>query len=298
MQKHRIDMIRSINKTKNRTVAIAITALALLGGSGCENSLQEKVYSQVATDDFYKTLDQAQLGLNGVYNYLWNDNYRDGQWVTLGDVTAFTLIGGGSANGSGDRSGIQNEWNTYSWTPDAVELVTAWDYFYQVINRANTLIDKMEVAEFQGKDKVMGEAKFLRAFFYFNLVRMFGGVPLHVKATTDLSEVDKPRSSEEEVYAQIVSDLNASVTLLSPLNRADITAGRATAISATALLSKVYLQQRKWKEAAAEAKKVMDAGVFSLFEDYENINNPDFQNGKEHIFSIQHGGNGNNTSQM
>jgi hypothetical protein len=298
MQNPQTHMIRFIKKAKYSVVAVAITALALLGGSSCENALQEKVYSQVATDDFYKTLDQAQLALNGVYNYLWNDNYRDGQWVTLGDVTAFTLIGGGSANGSGDRSGIQNEWNTYSWTPDAVELVTAWDYFYQVINRANTLIDKMEVAEFQGKDKVLGEAKFLRAFFYFNLVRIFGGVPLHVKATTDLSEVDKPKSSEEEVYAQIVSDLNAAVELLSPLNKADITAGRATAISATALLAKVYLQQRKWKEAAEQAKKVMDAGVFSLFEDYENINNPDFQNSKEHIFSIQHGGNGNSTSQM
>jgi hypothetical protein len=265
MQKQRIDMIRFIKKTKYRALSVVITALALLGGSSCENALDEKVYSQVATDDFYKTLDQAQLGLNGVYNYLWNDNYRDGQWVTLGDVTAFTLIGGGSANGSGDRSGIQNEWNTYSWTPDAIELVTAWDYFYQVINRANTLIDKMEVAEFQGKDKVLGEAKFLRAFFYFNLVRIFGGVPLHVKATTDLSEVDKPRSSEEEVYAQIVSDLNASVTLLSPLNKADITAGRATAISATALLSKVYLQQRKWKEAATNRPKRSWMRAFSAF---------------------------------
>ncbi|WP_221392814.1 RagB/SusD family nutrient uptake outer membrane protein [Dyadobacter sp. NIV53] len=290
-------MISLFKKTKYFLLA-ATTALVVISASGCEDALQEKVYSQVPTNDFYKTLDQAQLALNGVYTYLWNDNYRDGQWVTLGDVTAFTLIGGGSANGSGDRSGIQNEWNTFSWTPDANELVTAWDYFYQVINRSNTLIDKMEAAEFQGKDKILGEAKFLRALFYFNLVRIFGGVPLHVHATTDLSETEKPRSTEAEVYTQIVSDLQSSVELLSPLNKADLTAGKATAISASSLLAKVYLQQRNWKQAAEEAKKVMDQGVFDLFADYENINNPDFQNGKEHIFSIQHGGNANSTSQF
>ena len=290
-------MISLFKKTKYFLLA-GTTALVMLSAAGCEDALQEKVYSQVATDDFYKTLDQAQLALNGVYTYLWNDNYRDGQWVTLGDVTAFTLIGGGSANGSGDRSGIQNEWNTFSWTPDANELVTAWDYFYQVINRSNTLIDKLEVADFQGKNKILGEAKFLRALFYFNLVRIFGGVPLHIKSTTDLSEISKPKSTEAEVYMQIVSDLKSSVELLSPLNKADLTAGKATAISATALLSKVYLQQRNWKQAAEEAKKVIDQNVFDLFADYENINNPDFQNGKEHIFSIQHGGNANSTSQL
>jgi hypothetical protein len=288
----------SLLKNTKCWLYLATASLLMLSTTGCENALEEKVYSQVPTDNFYKTQEQAQLALNGIYTYLWNDNYRDGQWVTLGDVTAFTLIGGGSANGSGDRSGIQNEWNTFSWTPDANELVTAWDYFYQVINRSNTLIDKMEAADFQGKNKILGEAKFLRAFFYFNLVRVFGGVPLHVHATTDLSEVDKPKSTDAEVYAQIIADLQSSVELLSPFNKADLTAGKATSITATALLSKVYLQQRNWKQAAEEAKKVMDSGTFSLFEDYENINNPDFQNGKEHIFSIQHGGNANSTSQM
>lgn len=291
-------MISSFKKSKN-ILRIGILAGAMLAtSSGCENALQEKVYSQVPVDGFYKTTEQAQLALNGIYTFLWNDNYRDGQMVTLGDVTASTLIGGGSANGSGDRSGIQNEWSTYSWTPDAIELVTAWDYFYAVINRANTLVDKLDAADFAGKAKIEGEARFLRALFYFNMVRIFGGVPLHVHATVDLSEIDKPASTEAEVYAQIVADLTKSSELLSPLNKADLSAGKATSVAATALLSKVYLQQREWKKAATEAKKVIDQGVFELFSDYENINNPDFQNGKEHIFSIQHGGNANSTSQQ
>ncbi len=122
-----------------------IAATATMGFFGCKPSLDEIVYSQTSVDQFYKTEDQAQLALNGVYgNSLWNDPYRDAQWITLGDVTAGTLVGGGSANGSGDRSGINNEWNTYTWTADAIELITCWNSFYQTINWDNTLIDKLE----------------------------------------------------------------------------------------------------------------------------------------------------------
>lgn len=277
-----------------------VMLFALLTMPGCRNALDEQLFSQVAVDDFYKTADQAQLALNGVYGRLWDDTYRDAQWVTLGDVTGGLLIGGGSANGSGDRSGISNEWNTFTWTSDAIELVTGWDYYYAAINRANTLIDKLEASNIpdNAKAKIDGEARFLRALFYFNMVRLFGGVPLYVKATTDLSSSNQPRNSEEEVYAQIVTDLETSVTELSPYSEGDHAAGRATSAAATALLAKVYLQQRKWENAAAEAKKVIDMGVFDLFADYENVSGPDFHNGKEHLFSIQHGGNANSASQL
>ncbi|GAB3041759.1 RagB/SusD family nutrient uptake outer membrane protein [Spirosoma pulveris] len=279
-------------------VASLCVGLLLLGSTSCQDILDEKVYSQVAVDAFYKTSDQAQLALNGVYGRLWDDTYRDGQWVTLGDVTAGTLIGGGSANGSGDRSGVTNDFNTFSWNSDALELSTAWDYYYAAINRANVLIDKLAVSSISNKTRLDGEARFLRALFYFNLVRMFGGVPLQTQGTTDLSEVSKPRNTAEEVYAFIVKDLETAVAGLSPYSESDHTAGKATSLAATALLSKVYLQQRQWQKAAAEAKKVIDSKAFDLMADYENIINPDFRNGKEMIFAIQHGGNANSTSQL
>ncbi len=274
--------------------------IVVLAFSGCRPTLDESIYSQVAVDEFYKTEDQAQLALNGVYNQLWNDPYRDGQWITLGDVTAGTLTGGGSANGSGDRSGITNEWNTYTWTSDAIELITGWNIFYTAINWDNTLIDKLELSSIPSasKARIDGQAKFLRAFFYFNLVRMFGGVPLYVHGTTDLSEASKPRNTADEVYTQIISDLQQAQTELSPFSSSDQAVGRATSGAATALLAKVYLQQRNWQKAAEEAKKVMDMNVYGLLNDYENILNPDFQYGKEQIFFVQHGGNANSNSQQ
>ena len=179
---------------KTKIAAIGLTLL-LAVSTGCKDILDEQVYSQVAVDAFYKTSDQAQLALNGVYGRLWDDTYRDGQWVTLGDVAAGTLIGGGSANGSGDRSNVTNGFNTFSWTSDALELSTAWDFYFAAINRANVLIDKLAASTIPNKAKIDGEARFLRALFYFNLVRLFGGVPLQIKGTTDLSEVSKPRNN-------------------------------------------------------------------------------------------------------
>jgi hypothetical protein len=292
-------MKNTLNFIKNRA-AIFLIITSLIGITGCKKALDEKLYSQVSVDNFYQTADQAQLALNGVYDQLWNDPYRDGQWVTLGDVTAGILIGGGSANGSGDRSGISNEWNTYTWTSDAIELTTAWNYFYTAINWDNTLIDKLEKSNIpaSSKARIDGEAKFLRAHFYFNLVRLFGGVPLYVHGTTDLSQANMPRNTAEEVYKQIISDLQQAVTELSPFSQSNHNAGRATSAAATALLAKVYLQQRNWEKAAEEAKKVIDMNAFGLYGDYEQILNPEFRNGKEQIFSIQHGGNANSTSQL
>ena len=288
------------NSTKNPTRLIVTVCLSglLLGFSGCNDTLDEQLYSQVAVDDFYQTEDEANLALNGIYNRLWDDSYRDGQMISLADVGGGILVGGGSANGSGDRSAIDTEWNTFTWTADANELFTAWERFYIAINRSNFLISKLEESPIgaDAKASIGGQARFLRALFYFNLVRIFGGVPIYVDPTTDLSDTDKPRNSAEEVYTQIIADLQQAEQDLSPYNEGDHAAGRATSAAATALLAKVYLQQRNWAMAAEAAKRVMDLGTFGLFDDYENITDPDFSNGEELIFSIQHGGNANATS--
>ena len=150
--------MKHLNKIK--AFVFLAFAFGIITVAGCKKSLDEEVYSQIAVDDFYKTADQAQLALNAVYDQLWNDPYRDGQWVTLGDVTAGTLIGGGSANGSGDRSTIPTEWSTYTWTSDAIELITAWNYFYTAINWDNTLLDKLETSSIPAvaKARLGGEA--------------------------------------------------------------------------------------------------------------------------------------------
>lgn len=293
-------MRNSIFNFSNTFLCLGLAA-TVSGLFGCTKQLEETVYSQVSVDQFYKTEDQAQLALNGVYSILLGgDIYRDGINISLGDVTAFTMKGGGSANGSGDRSGITNEWNTYTWTPDAIELIVDWGSYYQAINRDNTLIDALAASNIPAvpKARIDGEAKFLRANMYFDLVRMFGPIPLYIHGTSDLSEAYKGRSSVDSVYAQIISDLKEAQTELNPFSPGNQALGKATSASATALLAKVYLQQRNWQKAAEEAKKVIDMNYFTLLNDFENVFNPDFQNGREQVFAIQTGGNANSKSQF
>jgi hypothetical protein len=263
--------------------------------TGCKDLLDEEMYSSQSVDNFYKNKQEATLALSGVYNTLWSDTYRDAQWTTLEDVVGGTLKGGGDPNGSGDRSAAKTVWNTYGWSSDAHEVSDIWDVAYDGINNANTLIDGVVKSTMTDEDKkwIDGQAKFLRALFYFNLVRLFGDVPLELSATVGLTDIDKPRSPSADVYAQIISDLTDAEQELSPYNDADHTAGRATSAAATALLAKVYAQQQDWTNAAKKAKEVMDLKVFSLVKDYHAVFSPDNTNNDEMIFTIQHGGTGN-----
>ena len=275
-------------------------AAFLLGTVACSDMLDEHLYDSVPVDGFYKTAEEANLALNSVYNTLWGDIYRDGQWVTLSDVTGGVLLGGGDPNGSGDRSGNGTPWNAYSWTSDARELGAYWEQSFDGINEANTLIDKLPESTITDgeKAKIEGQAKFLRGLFYFNLVRIFGGVPLEVNGTFGLEDIEKPRSSVGDVYSQIISDLQDAESLLSPYSAGDKSAGRATSAAATALLAKVYLQQGDWSNAAAKAKEVIDMNEFSLYADYNDILLPENSNGDEIIFSVQHGGTSNENASL
>lgn len=288
------------NMRSKRSITGCAIVLMMLVVVGCSDMLDEHLYDSVPVDAFYQTEEEANLALNSVYNTLWGDIYRDGQWVTLSDVTGGILLGGGDPNGSGDRSGNNTPWNSYSWTSDARELGAAWEQNYDGINEANSLIDKLAESTISSdvKSSIEGQAKFLRGLLYFNLVRIFGGVPLEVSGTFDMTEIEKPRSSAGEIYSQIITDLQDAESLLSPYNSGDKASGRATSAAAKALLAKVYLQQQDWANAAAKAKEVLDMGEFQLYNNYNDILLPENSNGQEMIFSIQHGGTSNENASV
>ena len=263
----------------------------LLGLTFCQDPLQEKLYDSQQLTDFYQNENQGQLALQGVYAVLWTEYiYKDAGWTRLGDNPGETV----------QAYPRQDEYDLFAWSKSSSQFEQVWTGAYLGINRANTLIDRLEMADIpdEAKAKIVGQAKFLRALLYFDLVQVFGGVPIHTAATLDVSEVAKPRNTAEEVYAQIITDLTDAETLLSPFDPADHAAGKATSGAAKALLAKVYLQNRDWPNAAAKAKEVIDMGVYGLFPDYKDIWDPAHANGSEQIFSIQHGNGGDNTSNL
>ncbi|HKK46008.1 MAG TPA: RagB/SusD family nutrient uptake outer membrane protein [Balneolaceae bacterium] len=260
-----------------KSITSLLLIVLMIGAYGCK--LNETPYSTVASNDFYKNQDQAQVALNGVYARFW--------WGVVNEDNIYL-----NENPTGILQAYQNpnDFDNFSWTPSDGNLQDVWSVGYDAINRANTLLDNLQNSKIpsSAKNNIAGQAKFLRALVYFKMVTLWGGVPLYKHATTSLKNVNKPRTSADSIYAFIESDLNSAIDDLSPYSESDHQQGKVTSGAAMALLAKVYAQQQKWPEAAAECKKVMDLNEFGLMPDYHNVFNPADNNNKEMIFSIQH----------
>jgi hypothetical protein len=152
------------------------------------------------------------------------------------------------------------------------------------------------------RNRLVRESKFLRALFYFDLVRLWGGVPLvlHDPTSTDLSSLKTNRSPAAEVYKQIITDLKDAESL--PPVYTGANTGRATSGAAKTLLLKVYLTQQDWTNAIAIAQQIITGPYgYGLFTNYADVFNKATKNGKEHIFSAQfesNGGLGNSSTLM
>jgi starch-binding outer membrane protein, SusD/RagB family len=138
------------------------------------------------------------------------------------------------------------------------------------------------------RTRLVNEAKFLRGLLYFNMVRLWGDLPLILNETGSLSKdaILVSRTPKEEIYKQIIADLTAAEALPNSFTGAD--AGRATAGAAKSILAKVYLTRQEWDKAAAKSLEVINGPYgYDLFENYADVFNVATKNGKEHIFSVQ-----------
>lgn len=235
----------------------------------------------LAPENFYENEEDAVAAIYSVYERLGiMDLYNfDGVMVILDNASDQTQPFGANAErvAIDDFSNTQLNSITSAW----------WRASFQIINRANAVTDNVPDIDMNPdlRASIVGEAQFLRALSYFNLVRMFGPVPAITQETESFEDINQPRSPVDSVYAQIIQDLeNAEQTL--PVSY-DEDIGRATVGAAKTLLAKVYLTRKQWQQAADKAQEVIDSGTYALFEDYAHVFLPEFENGQEHIFSIQ-----------
>jgi hypothetical protein len=264
---------------------LIVTALSILitGFSSCSNDfLDENPESFIAPTNFYKTEADANAALVAVYNGLRAIYSQDMTFV--GDMAGEQTFPGVS-NSNVDRSNI----NALQFDPSNTILLGNWNNNYVVINRANAVIDRVPSIDMPvaTKDVIVAEARFLRAFSYFNLVRTFGGVPLRLTETTPLH---LKRSSAEEIYAVIIDDLKQAEAKLIATPQPSANVGRATKGAASSMLAYVYLTKKDWTNAATKAQEVINNsgaygyGLFPTPADVWKIPN---ENKLEHIFSIQ-----------
>ena len=234
---------------------------------------------QITADDYLKTADDYKKMVVGTYSplqWIWAD-------VVIGDVASDNAVSGGE--NATDQLGFQ-QIDDYTIVTNNSYLTEAWKSCYEGINRANYLEENKAKLDFTGKDALYGEVYFLRAYYYFELVKMFGDVPLFVDKRLSVSESGSlQRAPKADVYTQIEKDLNNAINVLPITNQQK---GRITKYAAQALLGKILLYQNKFDEAAAMLENVVNGPFFSLVTNYGDIFLQAGENGTESVFEIQY----------
>ena len=259
-----------------------LALLLLIPISACEDFLEEEPRSLVAVDNFYNSVGDATKALYGSYHYL-GPLYQSLGIGLVSDMAADVLSDGGGAGGS-----QATFFDDFTFNAASDILTEAYGNHYDLINSVNTLLSQTEGVDL-GDDAaqavVEGEAKFLRALAYFNLVRLFGAVPLRTEPTTSTVGLDIPRASVDEVYQRIVQDLTEATAQL-----ADESAepGRANRVATQALLAKVQLTRQDYAAALGALGEVV--GKRSLYPDFADVFKVANENNTvESIFEVQYG---------
>lgn len=275
-----------------KKIALIVTVFLAVGISSC-NKLDEKPAALLVSDQFYQNQSQATAAVTAAYRKLYNTGqslYNSLIQISV-EMATDDYEAGPRARNAAVRA-ISNL--THDSSNDRMEQL--WLQSYDGITTSNiaidkiALIDKSQISE-DVRTRLINEAKFLRALHYFNLVRWFGGVPIVLHQVTDLKPENLyvAKSTEDEVYKQIISDLTDAEALPATYGADDI--GRATSGAAKSLLSKVYLTHQDWELAAEKSKEVIDSKTYHLFPNFADVFNVATKNGPEHIFSAQFKGN-------
>lgn len=247
--------------------------------NSCTEDYLDIVSEDSNSEDFFNSQEDYESALVGAYDML-QSTYLN---VMLGEIASDnTLAGGESAT---DVIGIQ-QIDDMIHTPVNDQLQDIWNWMFAGVNRANFIMEFQNKTDFPDKPRVIGETRFLRAYYYFELVKFFGDVPLIVDQRFlfgDQFEVD--RTPTAQVYAQIEQDLLFAIDNLE-YTTPDI--GRATKGSAQALLGKVYLYQQKYLEATVVLDDLILSNEYSLVTDYSTIFENDNENNSESVFEVQY----------
>ncbi len=271
---------------------VIFTTLFSLTTSCGEDYLSVDPKGLTLETNFYKTPDQALEGLVAVYASLSHEGGWSVKMIGFNSASDECYTGGASV---GDYANYQ-AWNTNTMTAVNGPSEAFWNADYQGIYRANLLIDKMggtiEGMDDAVKAKYIAEAKTLRAYFYFELIRLFKNIPLIVSPIQPSEWFTVTQASREDVYAQIEKDLTEAISVLPTKSAMPATElGRMTKESAMALLGKAILFQNdesRMEEAAGWFNKVNTATGYALVTNYKDIFDPANKFNSESVFEITH----------
>jgi starch-binding outer membrane protein, SusD/RagB family len=271
---------------KSKNIYLCLAASVLVLTTGCKKFLEQPVLGQYQSDNFFTSDANAVLAVNAAYSPLtFTDASSNAIWV-LGDVASDDAIKGGSPGDQADFLNVQN----FNINPSNSAVEAVWKRYYDGIFKCNVITDGLAANNVKVsaavKNNVIGQAEFLRAYYYFNLTVAYGDIPLHLKVESP-EELQSPALPQAQIFAQIEKDCQAAASVL-PTTWTGTDAGRATKGAALALLAKTYLFEQKWALAAQTAEAVEALGVYSLLPVFADNFRAATKNNSEAVFSILH----------
>jgi starch-binding outer membrane protein, SusD/RagB family len=271
---------------KNIIIGILITGLMSFLFVSCVK-LDEDPRSQISTDNFYETESDAIAAVQSIYNDLTHNTSGDHASIynrllvlATGMMTDDHIPGTRATNPDVRSIGALTQTSTNT------RYYELWRQHYEAINRANAAIERLPgitSVDTAVINRLVREAKFLRGLFYYNLVRLWGDVPLILHETTTLKDLNVARTPVDEVYTQIIRDFTDALNL--PKKHTGSDGFRATSGAARSLLLSVYITRQEWSKAIEQYNAIANGGYgYDLFEKYGDNFVTSKENSVEHIF--------------
>lgn len=258
--------------------------------TSCDNFLEIYPETSLSSETFFKTQADFEQAVNAAYAPL-RSIVNDRAWLLAELRSDNTYFGRNPAFGATEQiediadfalpesGGITS--NTH--------VLNQYRLDYQIISRTNQILSTIDEVDFnaEAKNNIKGQAHFLRAYAYFELVRYFGKAPLHLTPVTDRAGAALPLASEEELYAQIIKDAEQAVQLLPLKSKQQL--GRATSGAARTLLANVHINLKNWAAAETLLREVVESNEYALVENYNNVfsTSTGNKNNIESVFEVQ-----------
>lgn len=246
---------------------------------GCEeNALEATAYGETTTASFFESAGDAEAAINAAYDPMLRHDY----WGHCEHTFSIPSDDQFRAGDHGEDQAIED----LTFDPGNPQLECSWPHKYEVINRANRVLANVPDIQMSQdlKDRILGEAYFLRAFNYWRFAVVYGGVPLILEEETTNGDFNKPRASLAETRNQIEADLQKAADLL-PLQQGAANKGRPTKGSAWGLLAKLYVYQERWDDAIQMGQQVIN-GPYQLSDSFTDNFQAEAQNVPEVLFGI------------
>lgn len=283
--------MKSVTQHLRKVQIALLAALLVLSTAGCKRFLDTERQGAYDEENYPYPGGSGPYDqfIFGAYNELRSFNVHSQSFITATSIRSDDADKGSTpADGGANAISMDN----FPVLASNGFCNTLWLGYYTLITRCNSTIKEVNtntniVATEAVKQQTLGEARFLRAYAYFNLVRFFGRVPLiDTLFSNPAAQNNVPQSTAAQIYAFIENDLTFAASTL-PLNWDNRFVGRATKGAANGLLAKVYLTQQKWASAMAAANSVMISGQYDLSTSYDKIFREEGENSKESVFEVQ-----------